>query len=1069
MYIADLHIHSKYSRATSPSCVPEQLDLWARKKGIDLLGTGDFTHPSWRAELAEKLIPCGNGLFTLADAYRIQDGAVQDSRMPRFVISGEISTIYKKNDRVRKVHHLILLPGLEEADTLSRKLESIGNIHSDGRPILGLDSRDLLEITMEACPDAMFIPAHIWTPHFSLFGAFSGFDTIEECFEDMTPHIHALETGLSSDPAMNWRCSALDKYHLISNSDAHSPAKLGREANLLNIELSYQGLSHALKEGIGLAGTIEFFPEEGKYHYDGHRKCGLCLTPSETQKFGGKCPVCGRKITIGVQHRIEQLADREEGFNPLSAPAFESMVPLPEVIRASSGLSPAKAALQYETILHELGTEFYILREAPLEDIRHTAGACVAEGISRLRSGRVERIPGYDGEYGKIRLLDEDERNSLNGQMSIFTIAEIEKPTVCKENLNFSETGICSPCEETPNPAQKKKGLLEALNPRQTEAVTAQNKRIAVIAGPGTGKTRTLVAKIVYLTQRKGIKPSEITAVTFTNKAAAEMRLRLEQELGKRAARAMTIGTFHAVCLTLLKESGITPVLLEENDALDYAENVIEEFHLSVSPRDFLREISRRKNESDSGLLSDEAAQYYDKLLNQAGVMDLDDLLLQALQLWERGKPSAKQKRRFSYLLADEFQDCNPIQYRLILAWMKQNLLVIGDPDQAIYGFRGADAACFNRLRENLEDILEIRLTENYRSTPEILGCARAVIEQSDGCPRTLHTQCAHGESVQLLTASSDLAEAIFIAKKINQTVGGIDMLDAYGFARPNEQRRVKSFSEIAVLYRTHRQAKILENCLHKEGIPYTVTGSDDLLADNLVRSILSFFRFLLEPRDLSAARSALRGVCEVSEPECEGVTAKLTADKMQPEEIISEAIHTGGNFAEWVKAYYPRVRKDKPFNLLRAWSEENGFSASENVQKLMNIAVTHKHMDSFIQSVLFGKDADIVRSSGSAYTSDAVTLMTLHACKGLEFPVVFLCGAQKGVIPLESKRYPVDLEEERRLFYVGMTRAQEELYVLTRKDEPSPFLQNIPEDLVSKGETAPPRPQGGKQMTLFD
>ncbi|PWL44458.1 MAG: hypothetical protein DBY45_05480, partial [Clostridiales bacterium] len=389
--IADLHIHSKYSRATSKDGVPEFLDLWARKKGIGLLGTGDFTHPVWRQELKDKLVPAEDGLYRLKDEFLAEGATAFGGDAPRFVLSGEISSIYKKNGRVRKVHNVILLPSLEAAELLSHKLEAIGNIHSDGRPILGLDSRDLLEITLETCPEAVFIPAHIWTPHFSLFGAFSGFDTIEECFEDLTPHIHALETGLSSDPPMNWRISALDRFALVSNSDAHSPQKLGREANLLDIDLSYQGMADALQGANpkGLLGTIEFFPEEGKYHYDGHRNCGVCLKPVETEEYGGKCPVCGKKITIGVEHRVEQLADREEGFVLPGGRPFESLVPLPEVIGASTGLSAAgkKVAAQYEALLEKLGPEFYILREAPLEDIRHAAGPCVEEGIKRLREG----------------------------------------------------------------------------------------------------------------------------------------------------------------------------------------------------------------------------------------------------------------------------------------------------------------------------------------------------------------------------------------------------------------------------------------------------------------------------------------------------------------------------------------------------------------------------------------------------------------------------------------------------------------------------------------------------------
>ena len=390
MLLADLHIHSKYSLATSKDCEPETLDLWARRKGIGLVGTGDFTHPAWRAELREKLVPAEDGLYRLRPGAGIEDPAAS-GEAPRFVVTGEISTIYKKNGRTRKVHSLILLPGLEAAEELAHRLEAIGNIHSDGRPILGLDCRDLLEITLEACPEAVFIPAHIWTPHFSLLGAFSAFGSIGECFEDLTPHIHALETGLSSDPPMNWRLSALDGYHLISNSDAHSPAKLGREANLLDIEMGYEGLRGALEEGRGLMGTLEFFPEEGKYHMDGHRACGRCMTPAETAKAGGRCPVCGRKVTVGVLHRVEELADREEGYVRPGAPGFQSLVPLEEVIAASDGVAAAgvKARAKYERMLRSLGPEFTILRETPIGEIRRVAGPAVAEGIRRLREGRV--------------------------------------------------------------------------------------------------------------------------------------------------------------------------------------------------------------------------------------------------------------------------------------------------------------------------------------------------------------------------------------------------------------------------------------------------------------------------------------------------------------------------------------------------------------------------------------------------------------------------------------------------------------------------------------------------------
>lgn len=408
--IADLHIHSRFSMATSKEGTPENLDFWARKKGISLIGTGDFTHPVWREELKERLVSEGNGLYRLRDAFVKEESRKFPGEGTRFVVSGEISSIYKKNGKTRKVHNVILLPSLEAADAMAQRLEKIGNIHSDGRPILGLDSHDLLEMMLDVCPEGILIPAHIWTPHFSVLGAKSGFDSVEECFEELAPYIHALETGLSSDPAMNWRISKLDRYQLVSNSDAHSPSKLGREANLLDIDCSYEGLYRAIRTGEGLEGTVEFFPEEGKYHFDGHRKCGVSLSPVEAERLGGICPVCGKKLTMGVDHRVEQLADRAEGFVKKDGKKYESLVPLPEVISACMGYSTASKKVQgcFEQMIQTLGTEFDILRNVPSEDIKSCAGERIAEGIENVRTGNVKRIPGYDGEYGKIELFDEN-------------------------------------------------------------------------------------------------------------------------------------------------------------------------------------------------------------------------------------------------------------------------------------------------------------------------------------------------------------------------------------------------------------------------------------------------------------------------------------------------------------------------------------------------------------------------------------------------------------------------------------------------------------------------------------
>ena len=407
MYIADLHIHSRYSMATSKFLTPEYLDLWARKKGIHILGTGDFTHPLWREELKEKLEPAEPGLYKLKPRLRLAE-IPSGSFDPRFIVSGEISTIYKKNGRTRKVHSLILLPGLDVADRLSEELEKIGNIHSDGRPILGLDCHDLLDMALTICPEAMYIPAHIWTPHFSVFGAFSGFDSMEECFEELTPHIHAVETGLSSDPPMNWSVPSLSRYQLISNSDAHSPSKLGREATLLATGLSYREIYNAIQTGKGLAGTLEFFPQEGKYFMDGHRKCGVCLTPEEAVKLNGICPVCGKKLTTGVLHRIQELAALSEPAKiPVTKRPFESISPLPELIAASMELSSSSVKVNrvYEKLLNELGNEFFLLRAADTNEIAKLSSEAIAASITHLRCGKIRWNPGFDGQFGTMKLV----------------------------------------------------------------------------------------------------------------------------------------------------------------------------------------------------------------------------------------------------------------------------------------------------------------------------------------------------------------------------------------------------------------------------------------------------------------------------------------------------------------------------------------------------------------------------------------------------------------------------------------------------------------------------------------
>ncbi|CAB1078200.1 Endonuclease Q, cleaves 5' to damaged DNA bases / ATP-dependent DNA helicase UvrD/PcrA-like protein [Olavius algarvensis Delta 1 endosymbiont] len=416
-FIADLHVHSKYSRATARNLDLENLYIAAQLKGVTVVGTGDFTYPAWYSEICEKLEPAEPGLFTLKKEYAKDC----DQEVPRtcrnevrFILTTEISNIYKKNDKTRKNHNLVLMPDLAAVEKFNVKLDNIGNIKSDGRPILGLDARNLLEIVLETTAQGYLIPAHIWTPWFSLLGSKSGFDSVEECFEDLTHHIFAVETGLSSDPPMNWSVSGLDGLTLVSNSDAHSPMNVGREANLFNTSLSFGDIKQALESGDPekFLGTFEFYPEEGKYHLDGHRNCDVRLWPQKTMGHNGKCPVCGKGLTLGVLYRVLELADRAEGEIPSNRPAYHSIIQLADILSEILIVGPKSKKVQknYYAALNQLGSEFDILHRLTLEDIEKAGIPLLAEAIRRMRHKQIDVLPGYDGEYGQVKIFKAQER-----------------------------------------------------------------------------------------------------------------------------------------------------------------------------------------------------------------------------------------------------------------------------------------------------------------------------------------------------------------------------------------------------------------------------------------------------------------------------------------------------------------------------------------------------------------------------------------------------------------------------------------------------------------------------------
>jgi uncharacterized protein (TIGR00375 family) len=951
------------------------LGLWGERKGLDVIGTGDFTHAAWRAELREKMEPAEEGLYRLKPEYYKNGGA-----STRFIVTGELSSIYKKNGKTRKVHNVILLPSLDDADKMAARLEGMGmNLHSDGRPILGLDSRDLLEIMLETCPDGIFIPAHIWTPYFSLFGANSGFDEIQECFEDLTGYIHALETGLSSDQPMNWRLSALDPYIMVSNSDAHSPGNLAREANLFNTEKTYPAIANALTTGDGFCGTLEFFPEQGKYHLDGHRNCGVCLKPSKAAEYNNICPVCGKKLTIGVLHRVEELADRGEGYKPAHPRPYESLTTLADVIHASTGFSNVsiKGRAMYEHLLEKLGPELFILRSAPLEDIKKHGGELMAEGVRRLRSGEVSLDAGYDGVYGKVHILEKSEISTLAGQISLFAETVPKRPKTQKKVASDKKSRKAKTANLEPEPA--KDGTV-IFNAEQQRAVSSEARALEVIAGPGTGKTKTLAGRIAYLIENKGVKPDRIAAVTFTNKAARELQSRIKS--------GAVIGTFHSIALSILRQ-GPQFTLLDEAGAMEVLSEVMAEE--KAKPREIMRFISLVK--SGAMQLDDVSEEVrkiyplYNAELARYEAMDYDDVLLKALEM-----PPLS----LDYLLVDEFQDINPVQYRLIRHWAGNGgLFVIGDPQQSIYGFRGSDVHCFERFERDYPEAERVTLQINYRSTPEIVACANWLLTQSGG----LKSVKPSGAKIAISEHKGSLSEGIYIAKTINRMVGGLGMLVS------SSSGVVRSFSDIAVLYRTNRQAEIIGDCLSKEGIPYITTGRDRSLSEPACAHALAFFRSLLEPS------AFLLRVCS--------------------------SVWGADTLADLTSKYAPMLGSKPPADILESWEKD---AQSPSIAKLIEMAALHTSMAELMRTVSIGSEGDIARTQAKKYVSDAVTLSTLHAAKGLEYPVVFICGVNEGVIPQNGSK---DLDEEKRLFYVGVTRAKEEL-LLSVSGIASPLVENL-------------------------
>lgn len=1088
--IADLHIHSHVSRATSRQLTLPHLHKWAQLKGVQVVGTGDVTHPGWLEEMQAALIPAEDGLFRLNDddAAAVRPEVFPACQRPvRFLLSGEISTIYKKHDKTRKVHHVVFFPTFEAVERFQHTLEKIGNIRSDGRPILGLDSHDLLEIVLETDPQAHLIPAHIWTPWFAVFGSKSGFDTMEACFEELTPHIFAVETGLSSDSPMNWRLSALDRYTLVSNSDAHSPQKLAREANLFDTELSYPALFEALKNGRSdtFLGTIEFFPQEGKYHYDGHRKCQICWDPQTTLQHNGICPVCGKPVTVGVMHRIASLADRPAGEKPNAANPFHSLIPLPEILAEGYGVgaNTKRVTHGYTTLLTQLGAELAILQDIPLDEIERVGGEFLAEGIRRMRAGEVHADPGYDGEYGVIRLFEPQERKALTAQMGFFPATARPPRPKRKRSAKSSQTPQIAERPEVAYNAERPAGLrpihdampeddtsiIARLNPQQREAVYCTDASLLIIAGPGTGKTRTLTHRIAYLIAEQHVPPEHLLALTFTNKAAQEMAERLALLVGADVANRITINTFHALCAMILRADGERIGVAPEFAICSEQERraVFKRANPTLTEKEVTRlldRISGAKNhllapEADDLAAEPElAARYraYQTALRDQQLVDFDDLVALSVKLFETSPDVLPAyHERFRWIAVDEYQDLNLAQYRLLklLKTPEVNLCVIGDPDQAIYGFRGANRDYFLRFQTDFPEARSLSLRQNYRSTQTILSAAQQVIRQSPtSAALDVWSDFVSQTKLDIYEAPTYKAEAEYVVHEIERMVGGTTYFSLDSGRVESHEEAERSFGDFAVLYRLGAQSRALDKAFLRSGIPYQIVGQKSLYDYQDMQEILAalwllhnpdsrFHRDLLRQRmgDLPLAWQTLR-----------------TAAEPQPVTALIEQIH----------AMLPqRVADDRhAARLARLLAQAESFDT---------------RLRDFLETTALRKETDDYDPR-----ADRVTLMTLHAAKGLEFPVVFVVGCEETVLPYqrEGQAQTGDLDEERRLFYVGMTRAQEKLVLTharkrflfgqTAQNPRSRFLDDIEQALTElkqrKARKAKPAKADSPQLSLF-
>ena len=1129
--IADLHVHSKYSRATAQDLDLENLYVCAQLKGIQLVGTGDISHPAWIREIEAKLEPAEAGLLRLKGDV----AKAQDERVPancrgtvRFVLVTEISNIYKKDGRTRKNHNLVFVPDLEAAQKLSHRLERIGNIHSDGRPILGLDARDLLEVVLETSDDAFLVPAHIWTPWFSVLGSKSGFDSIRECFGDLTPHVFAAETGLSSDPPMNWRVSSLDEITLISNSDAHSPTNLGREANVFDTDLTFHALRDALKSGdpSRFLGTIEFYPEEGKYHLDGHRNCGVRFEPKQTADLHGICPQCGKLLTIGVLNRVEQLADRSEATKPKRAHPYNNLIPLGSILAEifQVGSKSQKVLKAYRTAIEKLGPELAILNQMDIQRIEEAGIPLLAEAVQRMREKKVEIRPGFDGEYGTIKIFSSAERARIRGQRNLFVMSADFENTLGSDHHPdpAPRTSEVVTIPVIASSRRENKEGVPGLNADQQQAVVHEAMRLLIVAGPGTGKTHSLSCRIVHMITQRKVEPRSILAVTFTNKAAEEMRLRLRAMLSDSTALPF-IATFHSLCLNWLQELNLNEVitLIDESEQAELIGEAVERvvksgIMVSLKPMVLQDRIMRAKQNmmaadqlesTESNSLENQGfyAVYraYQQLLDSQRLADFEDLIFNVVNRMETD-PGFRQacRERFQHVLVDEYQDLNHGQYRMIRALAPTHadsgsLCVIGDPNQAIYGFRGSDSAYFRKFIEDYPDSGVVTLARNYRSTNTILSASHQIITQGGSARPRVYSNIDGIKTISVIELPNEHAEAEYIARIIESLVGGTGFhsIDTGRVGDPYEPG-VFGYGDFAVLMRTHDQMRILADGFKKSGVPFQTANRRQLFKQRGVIELISLLKII---SGAGAYIDFARVAAVIAPALGNKVVRAFRQWGLKNRLAVKEGLSAATRYPIPGLSRSQQLQLGELVGRLSVLAQETALlkttetiaylKAIPSIARLLDddesrdalgrLEVLSENSESgpveFLDRLTLQSDTDIYHPR-----AEKTVLMTMHAAKGLEFPVVFIAGCEKGFIPFQRwDQTSVDLDEERRLFYVAMTRARQRLYLTranrrqifgkTENREWSLFLRDIEQGLLkNESQRGKRRKPKADQLQLF-